>query len=411
MSAKTINLVRIPKSGQGWRAKFGRGCGGSTNIREALSRTRTRRDRRSGRPGQSSVPSSQLAPRSHPGGGFSWGFLGGRLIPAQIDTRVPRKRTDVLLPNGYIDCYTDCMRKPGRASVQPRTIADLRREFGPSQSMFAQLCGLTQAQVSMLENGKVEQPRDGTIRKISDACGIDETLVQELLDETRNRLTDENLSTYYQLEQSTRDLYARTHDMRRRSMRDHKIAGELYPRANESARLNLAAQALALGRRAHDAAAANRQVNWLALGGVANELYREVDAGPWQQDPDLAVSRGAFQLVRDMCRDFDERQEPQVRRWLEALRNLINDASEASANAMDWDIRWIGTDLLAIAMREPDVLVTGVDEFSSGWSNLVFSAADADRELSPIQMQVSAVANLLKGVRHGVEDRRAPMLH
>ena len=299
------------------------------------------------------------------------------------------------------------MHKLGQASVQARTIGDLRRQFGPSQSAFASLCGITQAQVSMLENGKVLDPRAQTIERIAKACDVTPETVRDLLQETQARLADESIRMYHELEQMTRDLYPRVRDTRRRDLLERGIPGEVYPGANESARLNLAAQALALGRRAFEAAASGAQVNWLALGGVANDLYRDTNAQSWQEDRDLAVSRAAFRMVREMCRDFDEGQIPDTARWHEGLRALIRDANEASANAIDLDIRWIGTDLLAMALREPIALMTGLDEFSAAWSDLIFGAADTGHELAPIQLQVSAVANLLKGVRLGVEDRRA----
>jgi transcriptional regulator with XRE-family HTH domain len=298
------------------------------------------------------------------------------------------------------------MRKLGYAGVEPRTIADLRRAFGPSQAAFAAHCDITQAQVSLLENGKVD-PRAATIEKIAVACGLEAGIVRELVEHTQQRLTDEGLRTHYELEQMTLDLYPRTHDRRSSGLRARKLPGELYPLANESARLNLAAQALALGRRAYGAAAARRDVNWLALGALANDLYREVNAAPWQQVDDLAVSRAAFQLVRDMCRDFDERQQPEPRGWRDALRNLVRDADAVSPNALDLDVRRVGTDLLAIALREPTLLVEGIDDFSAAWSDLVFGAAEAGHELAPVQLQVSGVANLLKGVRHGVEEHAA----
>lgn len=288
---------------------------------------------------------------------------------------------------GHIACYigpgtmaiTSATATGGGVGLE--TFEDLRRRYGPSQTAFARRCRLTQPQVSEIERG-VSTPRPETVERIAMACGIDPGSVWSLLEETHRRRVN--------------PVEAVTHDL------DIQIQ-DLYPRAVEGERADLAARLIALGESILTLVRDGAEVYWFRLGQRAYELRRDIEEANWHDSIDLAASRAAFRIVSEVCREADATypEELEASDWQRHAEVLVEAARELNVGQIDVELDQVARKVVRVALRDSEGFLSGFRSYQLAADDLLDELSRENR-LSPLAAQLFSVTAFLAGVREGV---------
>ena len=261
------------------------------------------------------------------------------------------------------------------------TFEDLRRRFGPSQAAFAERTGLTQAQVSDLEHGKI-RPHQETIARIAVGCGVSEEQVTWALARTQLLLSHADLALTYRFQRAIADL---------------------YPRESEGERLDLSARLIGLGERIVRAVHGGERIHWLAVSQTAYDAYRSTDAQDWRHDAGRAVSRGAFVALKELCGSAAVilPQVIETDDWSRSAKLLVQAATGNDEQRTTLHLIRVFSTVLAVTTDEAR-FVPAYWSYRKQADALLLRPARGEGDLTPVQAQLFAAGDLLKGIREGL---------
>jgi transcriptional regulator with XRE-family HTH domain len=260
------------------------------------------------------------------------------------------------------------------------TFADIRRKHGPSQQAFAQLCELTQPQVSQYERG-APGVTDEVIERISQKSGETIATIRNALQRSVDIAADPVTKQIAALERLVKDMYVR-HD--------------------ESGRLNLGATMGAFGEGCFRLTQMvdRNHLDWPRLAGIAREHRLRIEAQP--RTAAWATSYGALLAAEGMAGSL---ASPHLLAdaWPELVEQIEPVLKHGEGNAqIERYVLDLGLTMLPAALRDSSGYLKSAEHLADVWTDYAFAFAERGQAPPLAQQQIAGVVSLSSGLSDAV---------
>lgn len=261
------------------------------------------------------------------------------------------------------------------------TLADLRRQFGPSQAAFARRVGLTQAQVSQLERGR-RTPHAETVKRVAQSLRLPEDEVAAAFRHTQEIAADPDAWLTYRFQRAVADL---------------------YPRQTSGGKLDLSGRMIGLGEQLMLAFAHQKPLKWFSVGQTAYDAFLAL-SDDWRNDQDRAVSRAAFRAVAAMARDATRtyRERLELSDWTADAAALVGAAERDDIDGFDRVLDDVFSTVLSVAGTSP-AFADAISVHRQAANMILMRPVRDQGRLTAVQAQLFATNDLLLGVAEALQ--------